>query len=125
MGDRLLLGIGRRMLPLPGPVWRRIIAGRAEATGPALAFMTPDHHRVRNFVVLELPRAGRPLAPDTIAARLGLPPERVVQILDDLERNLTFLYRDADGAVAWAYPVTCAPTPHRLTFSSGERLNAA
>jgi hypothetical protein len=45
--------------------------------------------------------------------------------LDDLERHLTFLYRAPDGAVAWAYPVTTAPTSHRLTFSTGERINAA
>lgn len=29
------------------------------------------------------------------------------------------------GAVVWAYHMTAAVTPHRLTFSSGERLYAA
>jgi hypothetical protein len=54
-----------------------------------------------------------------------MPASRVVEILDELERHLTFLYRDASGAVAWAYPVTAAQTPHHLTFSTGERVNAA
>ena len=38
---------------------------------------------------------------------------------------MTFLFGDEWGAVEWAYPVTAAQTPHRLAFSSGERINAA
>src|SRR5258708_3809748 len=38
-----------------------------------LAFMTPRHYAVRNFVVRELPRhGGRPLRPARIAKSLGL-----------------------------------------------------
>jgi hypothetical protein len=46
-------------------------------------------------------------------------------ILDDLEKKLTFLFRNEEGAVAWAYPVTVDKTPHHLTFSTGEQLYAA
>jgi len=49
----------------------------------------------------------------------------VLRILDELEKKMTFLYRDEQGAVLWAYPVTAARTPHRITFSSGERISAA
>ncbi len=87
--------------------------------------MTQEHHRVRYFVVDELPRAGKPLEPEYIARQVDLPLERVISILDDLEKHLTFLVRDQAGAVSWAYPVTVDPTPHRLTFKSGERLYAA
>ncbi len=90
-----------------------------------LSFMTPEHHRVRNFVVSELPRAGIALPPATIASRLDLAPEQVSHILDDLERHLFFLFRNPQGEVAWAYPVTVDPTPHRVTFSSGEQIYAA
>ncbi|MGE5222995.1 MAG: hypothetical protein ACM3PY_11180, partial [Omnitrophica WOR_2 bacterium] len=90
-----------------------------------LSFMTPEHQRVRYFVVAELPRSGRPLDPETISARLGIPLERTSRILDDLEKHLTFLVRDDRGAVAWAFPVTVEPTPHALSFRSGERLYAA
>ena len=38
---------------------------------------------------------------------------------------MTFLYRNERGEVTWAYPVTVAQTPHRLTFGSGEQVNAA
>ena len=90
-----------------------------------LAFMTPGHHRVRDFVVRELPRSGAPISPAVVASRLGLRPALVARILDDLERNLFFLVRDRRGAVEWAFPVTAAPTPHRLEFSTGERIFGA
>jgi hypothetical protein len=90
-----------------------------------IAFMTPEHHRVRDFAVLELPRRGRPLPPEEIARGSSLPLARVAEILDELERHLTFLYRNRDGAVAWAYPVTVEPTPHRITLNGRERLYAA
>ena len=120
MKDQILLGVSRRMVPIPGPVWRRHVADPAN-----LAFMSEDHHRVRDFAVLELPRVGGPLPPDDIARALDLPPERVVAILDELERHMTFVYRDGQGAVLWAYPVTAEPTPHRVTFGTGEQIYAA
>jgi hypothetical protein len=49
----------------------------------------------------------------------------VQAILEELERNLLFLVRGESGAVAWAFPVTVEPTPHRLNFSTGERLFGA
>ena len=73
----------------------------------------------------ELPRIGAPLTPDWIARQVNLPIETVVKILDDLEKNMAFLFRNGDGAVAWAYPVTVEPTPHRVTLSTGEQIYAA
>jgi len=87
--------------------------------------MTEAHHRVRNFAVLELTRSGQPLALDRIAQELQLPQASVVEILGELERHKTFLFRNAEGAVTWAYPVTVDPTPHRLHFSTGEQVYAA
>ena len=60
-----------------------------------------------------------------IAQALNLPIERVTAILDELESKLFFLVRNAQGNVAWAFPVTIEPTPHRLMFDSGEKLFAA
>jgi hypothetical protein len=76
-------------------------------------------------VVSELPRIGKPLRPSFLAQALNLREERVIDILDDLEKNMTFLFRNDEGAVAWAYPVTVDDTPHRVDFSSGEQVNAA
>jgi hypothetical protein len=91
-----------------------------------LAFMTPTHHAVRNFVVRDLPRGGgAPLPAKRIAAMLRLELSRVIDVLDELERHLFFLVRNAAGDVTWAFPVTIAPTPHRLRFSTGERISGA
>ena len=73
----------------------------------------------------ELPRSGRPLAPEAIATALRLPVECVVGLLDDLEKRKLFLFRNPEGEVAWAYPVTVDATPHHFAFESGERLKAA
>ncbi len=125
MKDALLLGLGRVMLPLPALLWRNQVAQNARRIEAGLGFMSRDHRRVHHFVVGELPRRAEPLAPQLIAERLSLPLDRVNAILDDLEKHLTFLYRDRQGAAVWAYPVTADVTPHRLTFSSGEQVYAA
>ncbi|HEY3358659.1 MAG TPA: hypothetical protein VGQ83_35755 [Polyangia bacterium] len=123
--DAALLGVKRHLIPLPGLLWRRAVARTARGVRRRLGFMTREHHAVRDFVVSELPRAGRPLDLARIAAATGLTKARAGAIVGELERKLTFLYRDAAGAVEWAYPVTVAATPHALAFSTGERLNGA
>lgn len=91
-----------------------------------LAFMTPEHHAVRNFVVRELPRnRQRPLTPAQIARSVRFDISAVTRLLDDLEPRLFFLVRDARGNVSWAFPVTSDRTPHRLRFSTGERISGA
>ena len=120
-----LLGIWRTLLPIPQTLWQRRVKRSSMAARKHLSFMSADHHRVRDFVVLELPRHGKPLSPLSIAESLSLPLERVVTILDELEAHLTFLFRDESGHVAWAYPVTAEPTPHKMLFSSGEQIYAA
>jgi hypothetical protein len=65
------------------------------------------------------------MPPEYIARELGLEESRVTEILDELERRLIFLFRPGGRDVVWAYPVTAEPTPHRVAFSSGERVFAA
>jgi hypothetical protein len=120
MKDNLLLDISRYLLPIPRFVWQRQVRGEAN-----LDFMSIDHHRVRDFVVTEIPKAGKPLSPEYIAQALDLPSDRLSVILDDLEKHMTFLFRNPQGEVEWAYPVTAACTPHHVAFSSGERIDAA
>lgn len=125
MSERLWMGIGRRMLPVPGFLWRRRVRSAAQHARASLAFMTEEHHLVREFAVRELPRTGKPLAVDLMAEALALPAERVDAILADLEKHMTFVCREGEGAVEWAYPVTVSRTPHEVTFSTGERLYSA
>lgn len=120
MDDSLLLGLWRCTLPIPGAIWRKQVRGEAQ-----LDFMSAEHHRVRNFVVRELPAVGEPLAPEFIAQELNLPLPQVTDILDELEQHMTFLFRNEQGAVTWAYPMTVDRTPHHVTFSTGEQVYAA
>ena len=125
MRNSLLLGLWRLIVPLPEAVWQGQVTKGAEGAVASLAFMSEDHHRIRDFVVIEIPRAGKPLLPEMIAGALDLPLARVIALLDELERNMTFLFRNEQGAVTWAYPVTVDQTPHRIAFSTGEQGYAA
>ena len=125
MNKSLLLGLWRFVLRIPRPIWQQEVARSARAGEKSLVFMTDDHHKVRDFVVREMPRMAKPIPPETIAQSLDMELEQVIPILDELEKKLTFLYRDDEGAVIWAYPVTVTQTPHRVTFSSGEQIYAA
>jgi hypothetical protein len=119
--DSLLMGIWSYLIPIPGAIWKRQVEG-GEAD---LDFMSDDHHRIRDFVVLEVPRVGKPLTPEFIAQRLDLSLDQVVAISEDLEKHMTFLFRNEQGAVSWAYPVTVDETPHQVSFSTGEQIHAA
>ena len=125
MNKSLLLGVSRFLLRIPRPIWQRGVARSARTAERSLAFMTADHHKIRDFVVREMPRFAGPIPPEAIAQSLNMELEQVVPMLDELEKKLTFLYRNEGGAVTWAYPVTVERTPHHVTFSTGEQIYAA
>ncbi len=125
MSEAVLLGRGRQIKSIPREIWETHLSQLPQHGHERLGFMTEDHHKVRYFVVKELPRVGKPLEPEYIARAVNLPLERVNSILDELEKHLTFLVRNTAGAVTWAYPVTVDQTPHKITFKSGEKLYGA
>jgi len=125
MGESILVGRGRQISETPRTSWEDELSEAPARVGARLEFMSKEHHLVRNFVVSELPRVGRPMSPVSISRQLDLPLARVETILEELERHLFFLVRDSSGAVSWAFPVTVERTGHRLIFSTGERLDAA
>jgi hypothetical protein len=125
MEDKILLGRDQVMLEIPQTLWKQHLAQAPQHSQARLSFMTEAHHQVRYFVVRELVNRQKPLEAEFISERLRLPLEQVSGILEELERKLFFLVRNTQGAVAWAYPVTVEPTPHRLHFSTGEKLYGA
>jgi len=125
MDEVVLLGQDDQILTIPQLRWEEHLTQAPEHTAGRLNFMSATHHRVRYFVVRELPRWGRPLSPQFIAEQLGLPLHQVNTILEELEQHLFFLTRNDSGAVAWAYPVTAEPTPHQVVLSTGEQTFAA
>ena len=125
MNETILTGRGSRITEIPRTDWEHGLSDIPQHFEGRLDFMSKEHHLVRNFAVREMPFAGVPLSPDYIAQRLDLPLERTIVILGELEAHMTFLFRNEQGAVTWAYPVTVEKTPHHLTFSTGEQLYAA
>ena len=125
MNSNVLIGVGREIQSVPDNDFVKSIEGIPARMASRLTFMTPDHHIVRDFVVRELPRQDSPLSALQIAQVTGLPQQKVSAILVELERNLFFLVRDNHGNVSWAFPVTTYRTPHRLTFSTGEKIHGA
>lgn len=125
MESKVLLVRNNKITSIPQQVWQSHITEIPEHTSERLAFMSDDHHRVRNFVVKELPRFGHPITLEDISSELALTPDRTNMILEDLEQRLFFLVRDDHGAVAWAYPLTVESTPHELLFNNREQLYAA
>jgi len=125
MSETILIGRGRQLTSIPRSQWEEQLSKVPQSMKTRLSFMTRQHHLVRYFVVRTLPRIGRPLPPEMIAAKLKLPLPRVNAVLTELEEKLFFLVRDELKHVCWAYPVTIDETPHRLSFSTGERIYAA
>jgi len=125
MKNRLLTGLGKYLIPVPSFLWKPKIVQKARKIGTLMGFMTPDHHRVRNFVVRTLAESGNPLSLGRISLDLDLDLNRVSTIVDELERNKFFLFRNPEGEVAWAYPVTVEKTPHKAFLSTGEKIYAA
>lgn len=125
MNEMILLGRGDRIIEIPQREWMKHLDLVPEHSQRRLAFMSEAHHRIRAFVVRELPRQGRALEPAYISKATGVSPDLTAEILEELERGLFFLVRNQDGDVSWAFPVTAEPTPHRVNFDAGETIYAA
>ena len=118
-------GIWHYMLTIPSFLWEKQILKAKKRIEAELDFMSDEHRLVHRCVVRELPRVGEPLSPEFVANKLDLPTDRVKSILNELEEHMTFLFRNSEGAVVWAYPVTVEETPHHVAFSTGEQVYAA
>lgn len=125
MKNKIMMGFWRCMLNVPPFLWEKRIFEAKKKFQTELSFMSDKHRLVHHFVVRELPHAGKPLSPDFVANKLDLAVGRVTAILGDLEKHMTFLFRNEQGEVVWAYPVTVEKTPHHVTFNTGEELYAA
>lgn len=125
MSEWLMAGVWRHILRLPPAIGRKRVGQLADRARAEVGAVSASHRAVHHFVVRELPRFGSPMPPQTIAEGLDLPLPTVIEILSELEARKIFLFRDEEGSVVWAYPVTAEQTPHHIRFKSGETLYAA
>ena len=124
MFERILLGVGQRMVPVPNFVFRTMVQRDAKKLAKR-STLEPDERRVQHFAVREIARRREAIAPEVFAVELDLSLEQVSQILDELERRMTFLCRRGGENVVWAYPVTAEETPHQIRMDGGEAFSAA
>ncbi len=125
MEEKILIGRDQEILEIPQATWKQGLAHIPQHSLSRLSFMTHAHHRIRYFVVEEMVNTQKPIEPEFISEGLNMPLDLVKPILEELERNLFFLVRNDQGAVAWAFPVTVEDTPHKMVFRGGERLYGA
>lgn len=125
MDNTLLKGLWKYLMPVPPFLWKRKINQMAAKAASRVEFMTADHHRIRNFVVKTMPESANPVSLDRISNALDIEIERVSTLVDELEKNKFFLFRNTQGDVSWAYPVTTEKTPHRVYFPTGDKIYAA
>lgn len=125
MQKKLLLGFWRFILKAPPSLLEKQMQGARRKFEKEMAFMTAGHRRIHHLIVRELPGHGKPMTADFIAGRAGMALAQVRSILEDLDEHMTFICRNSQGEVVWAYPVTVEKTPHRVTFDSGEQMYAA
>lgn len=125
MPNKLMAGVWRLMVGVPPFLWEKQIEKVKHKVNRSTRFMSQEHRLVHHFVVREMPRVGGPIPAEMVARKLDMPLERIRELLQELEEHLTFLVKNSQGDVVWAYPVTVEKTPHALTFGSGEQLYAA
>jgi hypothetical protein len=125
MSKKLKLGFWRYMINVPPFLWEKQISKAKRKFETEYSFLSKEHRSVHHFVVRELPYVGEPLSPELVANKLDIPVDRVRTILGDLEERMIFLFRNNNGDVVWAYPVTVDKTPHHVSFNTGEELYAA
>jgi len=124
MFERVLLGVGRRMVPVPEFLFNPMVRRDANKLARRRE-LEPDERRVQNFAVREIPRRRTAISPEVFAAQLDLSLDEVSRILDELERRMTFLCRRGGEDVNWAYPVTADETPHQVCIDGGAAFSAA
>jgi hypothetical protein len=123
--NRILIGIWHKIIPAPMFMLIRETERMAKNRKARINKMTEEKRRIHHFVVRELPNAGQPVSLAFIAHDLKMPVDRVSDLVDEMEKDKTFFNRYHSEGINWAYPVTVDNTPHHVTFSTGEQVNAA
>lgn len=119
------IGIRNKTIPIPFMMIKRMVSAEANKLNNKNRRFSKEKNVVHHFIVRELPNIGKPMSLIFIAQALDMPLASVQSIVEELEKEKTFIYRYNSNGINWAYPVTVDKTPHHITFSTGEQVNAA
>ena len=123
--NKILIGIWHKIIPAPVFMLIMDSVKMAKVIKARINKLPEEKRRIHHFVVRELPNAGQPISLAFIAQGLKMPVDRVSTLVDEMEKGKTFFNRYHSEGINWAYPVTVDNTPHHVTFSTGEQVNAA
>ena len=87
--------------------------------------LSEAERRVHHFIVMKMAVVNDPITAELVAYELGMPNDRVFEIIDKLENLKTFIFRSDGIGINWAYPLSLENTGFRMTASSGEQFSAA
>lgn len=122
---KMYMGFGGFMLPVPLAIskkgTKKGIAGAKTKAGS----LSDEERNLHHFVVAQMAIVQDPMTPEFVAKELGMPKDRVLEIIDKLEGLKTFLYRSDGKTIDWAYPLSLENTGIRMTASAGEQFFAA
>lgn len=112
-------------LPIPSFLVKKMVLSGVNKTRKKANQFSPLKRRIQHWVVKQLPKTRTPVLLSDIAEQFGQSIKTIESIVNELEKDMTFLFRNQSKGINWAYPVTVEPTPHHVTFSSGEAVYAA
>ena len=122
---KLFMGFRGFLMKIP-PLLSEKGARKGEKGAKAnAASLSNEERRVHHFIVKNMAVVDAPITDKLIAEKLGMPDNRVLKILDKLEKLKTFIYRSDGNGINWAYPLSLDNTGFKLTASSGEQFFAA
>lgn len=123
--DKILIGIWRKIISMPPLIYNKEINRFGKIVRARINRLSEEENKIHHFVVRELPNVGKPISFEFIARELNISADRVSSHVEKLEKKKTYFYRYNDEGINWAYPVTVDNTPHHVSFSTGESINAA
>lgn len=122
---KLFMGFRGFLMKIP-PLLSEKGARKGEKGAKAnAATLSVEERQVHHFMVKKMAVVDAPITDELIAEELGMSNERVLEILDKLEKLKTFVYRSDGKGINWAYPLSLEDTGFKITASSGEQFFAA
>ena len=125
LSKKAYMGIWRFMIPIPKFMIKRDVKQMANAICRATVDVSEEERRVHRFVVTTMTDTNEPVTPEHISEKLDIPIDRVIVIVDKLEKLKVFFYRYDNEGINWAYPVTSESNNYKMTFNTGEQCTAA
>ena len=122
---KMLMGIGRFMIPIPQVISNRGLEKGASGARAKAELLSEEERQAHYFVVKKMAVAKEPITAELVSEELGIEVNRVEEIIDKLEGMKTFLYRSDSKGITWAYPLSLDNTGHEISASTGERFFAA